>query len=261
MRLKNEQMLDKFFAKSANRSALPDGQRIFAVGDIHGRLDLLTDLMARLEKEAQGGADNATSTIVFLGDYVDRGPDSRGVVDFLLRLADAPLSTVFLKGNHEAALLDFLHDPEDWVAWLEWGGIETMQSYGVRVGLADEPRDLAARFAAALPDDHLAFFKTLRHSHMAGDYFFAHAGVKPGAPLDAQLPEDLFWIRAAFHNCPADQRPDKTVVHGHHPTTKPVNLDWRIGVDTGAVWTGVLSAVALEGEDRRFITVKGAKGA
>ena len=234
----------------AHRPQAPEGQRIYAVGDIHGRLDLLEDLLGRIDRDSAGAARR----LVFLGDYVDRGPDSRGVLERLAALAAAEPTAVFLKGNHEAAMLDFLDAPADGDAWLSWGGAETLESYGIAPRLTAPPEALAEDLRRALPPAHGAFLRSLRLSFTAGDYFFVHAGVRPGAALADQKEEDLLWIRDAFHGAKPEDRPAETIVHGHHPTRKPVDEGWRIGVDTGAVWTGVLSAAVLEGAERRFLS-------
>lgn len=241
----------KFFGKSGNAAAAPDGARLYAIGDIHGARAALDQLLSRIADDA---GDLADAQLIFLGDYVDRGPDSRGVIDRLVSLqADYP-QTVFLKGNHEAVMLDFLSDAEEMLEWLEWGGDETLRSYGVSGALSKSGDDLAGELADALPNDHRKFLDSLALTHSAGDYFFVHAGVRPGVALDEQDEDDLLWIRKKFHDTPARDRPEKVIVHGHHPMKKPLDAGWRIGVDTGACWSGMLTAVRLEGERRSFIT-------
>lgn len=234
-------------------SRAPDGVRIVAVGDIHGRLDLLDRLIAAIDAEP---ARDVAVRLVFLGDYIDRGPDSAGVVGRLAALKAARPDSVFLKGNHEAAMLDFLAHPEEGKAWLDWGGMETLESYGVPSPWAKPPAALASELLDRLPGVHGSFLAGLALSHSAGDYFFVHAGVRPGVALDAQAEDDLLWIRGAFHDAKPAERPDKVIVHGHHPVKTALDAGWRIAVDTGAVWTGVLTAVALEGETRRFISAR-----
>ena len=247
-------LLGKLFGSAAAPSArAPDGVRIYAVGDIHGRLDLLDRLLAMIDAEPAAGLD---VRLVFLGDYVDRGPDSAGVLGRLAQLASERPATVFLKGNHEAAMLDFLTDPEEGKDWLDWGGMETLESYGVPSPWTLSSDALVAALAARLPAAHAMLLERLALSHTAGDYFFAHAGVRPGVALDAQAADDLLWIRGAFHDAKPAERPEKVVVHGHHPVKTALDAGWRIAVDTGAVWTGVLTAVALEGATRRFISAR-----
>jgi len=151
-------------------------------------------------------------------------------------------------------MIDFLADPEANAAWLDWGGAETLISYGVTDTLRGAPKDLAEALGAAMPKGHRDFLMALKLTYEAGDYFFAHAGVKPGRPLAAQREEDLLWIREEFHKAPPAMRPNKVIVHGHHPATHPVDAGWRIGIDTGAVWSGVLTALVLDGADRRFLS-------
>ena len=194
--------------------------------------------------------------LVFLGDYVDRGPGSRGVIDQLIALADdGALNTRFLRGNHDQSILDFLFDPGTGPAWCDFGGRETLMSYGVappRGRMDAEAWVTAAHdLAAAMPERHLHFLRNLELSLEVGGYFFAHAGVRPGVPLDEQSERDLLWIREPFLGDP--RRLPKVVVHGHTPT-EAVHADMRrIGIDTGAYATEVLTALRLQGEDRSLI--------
>jgi diadenosine tetraphosphatase ApaH/serine/threonine PP2A family protein phosphatase len=244
-------MIRKLINRDKNSAAAPEGKTIYAIGDIHGCAELLEQLIAKIDADA-GGLEAAQ--LVFLGDYVDRGPDSKGVIDQLIGLRQRQPDAVFLKGNHEALLLDFLNDPEGMAHWLDWGGEETLVSYGLSDILRRSGENLAAEFAEALPPEHLSFLKALTLKHRAGDYVFVHAGLRPGISLDEQSEEDLLWIRKRFHNTPRDQRPSFTVVHGHQPVKKPLDKGWRIDVDTGACWSGKLTAVVLEGKARRFVS-------
>lgn len=231
-------------------SRAPDGMRIYAVGDIHGCAGLLDDLMAQIRAEEK--ADKVNAQLVFLGDYIDRGPDTSGVIDRLLALKRERPGTVFLKGNHEDVFLSFLADPGANADWIEWGGGELLASYGVpSSGLLE---DIVRRLSETMPADHLAFLRSLELTRVIGDYLFVHAVVRPGVPLDQQQERDLLWIRGEFHRAPEELRPEKVVVHGHQPVKKAVDARWRIGVDTGACFTGRLTAVALEGATRRFIS-------
>ena len=260
-------MLDNFLAKKKSTAALGEGKRVYAIGDIHGcaaELDALLDKIAADGDSADLANDvfsddaqdqlHATPQLVFLGDYVDRGPDSKGVIDRLIGLKKARPESIFLKGNHEAIMLDFLNDPEDMLHWLEWGGEETLSSYGVTCAASRPAEELAAELTEKMPSSHLPFLKSLVLTHQEGDYLFVHAGVRPGVALADQQEEDLLWIRSRFHKTNADERPDFVVVHGHQPMKKPLDAGWRIAVDTGACWTGQLTAVALEGLTRRFIS-------
>ncbi len=244
-------MLERIFARNRNNAAIPDGARVYAIGDIHGRADMLEELMRAIAAETDGFE---RTQLVFLGDYVDRGPDSRNVIDSLIATGAAQPKTIFLKGNHEASLLDFLSHPEDLPHWLDWGGIETLESYDVDPALP--LAELAAAFRRALPKAHYDFLNALTLMHRAGDYLFVHAGIRPGTPIEKQTEEDLLWIRGRFHNAAAAERPECVVVHGHTPEDKPVDAGWRIGVDTGACYGGALTAVALEGRKRRFLSVR-----
>lgn len=227
--------------------------RVYAIGDIHGCSDLLDRMVQAI------GADLAThpahdALTVTLGDYIDRGPDSRGVLD---RLARNPFPTAYLalKGNHEQLLSTFLTDPSVMGHWRELGAIETLKSYGVSAGALMPARDYskaAAAFRDALPLEHLQFLSQLKLSFDAGSYFLCHAGIRPGVPFDRQSEEDLLWIREDF----LDSRIDfgKVVVHGHTPVDQPEILPNRINIDTGAFFTGRLTCVALEGASRRFFS-------
>jgi serine/threonine protein phosphatase 1 len=227
-----------------------DGPVLVAVGDVHGRADLLAALLLKLERLVEG----REARFVFLGDYVDRGPDSRGVIDALLELRRRRPDTVFLKGNHEEALLDFLAEPEEGGAWLEWGGEVTLASYGVDADPPWDLEDLRDRFAHRLSDRHFVFLMNLARTHEEAGYLFVHAGLNPDLAIEEQRDRDLFWIRDAWHQGGKGRFPDHVVVHGHTPVDKPEDLSWRINVDTGAVWTSKLTAVILDGTQRRFVT-------
>jgi serine/threonine protein phosphatase 1 len=237
----------------------PEGLRLYAVGDIHGRLDLLDEM---LEIIGQDGASRkpARTVLVFLGDYVDRGGDSKGVVNRLTVGLPEDTAAVFLKGNHEDLLLSFLDEPVSGLNWLHNGGETALMSYGVNAGAIHDAvwqgqmglLEAAAQFRSLLPDDHLHFYQSLKLSYRAGDYFFAHAGVRPGVALDEQTEDDLIWIRGEFLNYPYDF--GAVVVHGHTPARLPQDLHNRIGIDTLAFHTGKLTAVGLEGARRWFLS-------
>jgi serine/threonine protein phosphatase 1 len=238
---------------------IPEGLRVYAIGDIHG----CDDLIARMhETIAVDHASRSAGTcrIVHLGDYVDRGPDTAAVIERLSRLAVSDENALFLRGNHESLLLDFLEtaDAQAEAAFLVNGGDATLASYGVAVGQWDSSRrqsdDLAARFRARLPDRHHVFFKSLRYSARIGDYFFCHAGVRPDIDLDRQDPYDLTWIREGFLYSEADF--GAVVVHGHTPAQQPEIRPNRINVDTGAVLGGGLTCVVLEQNTYRFLEVQ-----
>ncbi len=256
LRQMNEAMLGRLFAKKD--AAAPRGassRRIYAIGDIHGCLNELRAIIDMIDAETATSSDNTDEpTLVFLGDYIDRGPDSRAVLNTLVNLRASRTGATFLMGNHEAALLDFLAEPTRHGEWLHWGGAETLRSYGVERIWSREENDLAAELAERMPHAHRDFLESLELYCTLDDYLFVHAGVRPGVALEDQSARDLLWIRGEFHDSPAEHRPEKTVVHGHHPVKKPQDLGWRINVDTGACWSGRLSAVMLEGRRRRFIS-------
>ncbi len=244
-------MISKLFSPKKPQAAAPEGARLYAIGDIHGRLDLLDALMSKINEDAE---DMLDSRLIFLGDYVDRGPESRAVVDRLLELKKTRPGTIFLKGNHEATLLKFLSQPEVTDDWLYWGGDETLKSYDIGRITTRTARDLSREFAENLPASHLEFFQGLELVREIGDYLFVHAGIAPGISMEEQSEDDLLWIRGRFHDMPAEERPEHVVVHGHHPVKNPHDSGWRINVDTGAVWSGKLTAVVLEGKSRRFLS-------
>jgi len=232
------------------QSSVPE--RIYAIGDIHGRLDLLERAIAAIRRDVEEHGPAALTVTV--GDYVDRGLQSRGVLD---RLIENPFPTpyVAIKGNHESMLEAFLADPATGPYWRQQGGLQTLQSYGIRirgfmVANFAEARD---QLRAALPGPHVDFLHSLKTSLSRGKYFFCHAGVRPGVPLERQSEDDLLWIRDAF--LASDTNFGKIVVHGHTPVAEPEVLPNRIGIDTGAFATGRLTCVALSGGAPRFLPV------
>jgi serine/threonine protein phosphatase 1 len=230
----------------------PAGTRIYAVGDVHGRADLLRVLHQLIHEDAYE-RQAPRNVIVYLGDYIDRGPASAEVIDILL---DEPLPAfehVHLAGNHEDTLLRFLADTSVAGLWLEYGGSATLYAYGVKPP-GTNPRDLERaqqELRENLPERHLAFMRGLKLTHSEGDWFFVHAGVKPGVPLEAQLPQDALWIRSEFLASNADF--GKIVVHGHTVTQEPDVRRNRIGIDTGAYMSGRLTALVIEGERWSFL--------
>jgi diadenosine tetraphosphatase ApaH/serine/threonine PP2A family protein phosphatase len=231
-----------------------EGELVYAIGDIHGRSDLLRGLLRAIEADA-ARHESSNKTLVFVGDYIDRGPDSCGVIEMLLHDLPRGFSACFLKGNHEALLLDFLDDANRLDPWRMNSGEETMASYGVDVQRLKEsrapPEAWREAFAAKLPAAHLDFLRRLRLQASIGDYLFVHAGVRPGVPLDAQAETDLIWIRHEFLE--STEPFGKVVVHGHTPTQAPVIRPNRIGIDTGAVLSGRLTALKLENGEQSFL--------
>jgi serine/threonine protein phosphatase 1 len=218
--------------------------RLYAIGDIHGRADLLRRLHDMIRDDA-AGAPEARRRVVYLGDYIDRGPQTREVLDLLVDEPLAGFERVYLKGNHEDALLRFLEDVSIGPAWLGFGGAATLLSYGVTPPGEDIGEPTREAFAAAFPDRHRAFLQQLATTHAEGDFFFAHAGVRPGVPLAHQSEDDLLWIREPFLYSTADF--GKIVVHGHSISFSPELRHNRIGIDTGAFATGRLTCLVLSG--------------
>jgi serine/threonine protein phosphatase 1 len=236
----------------------PDGSRLYAIGDVHGRADLLAELWDRLARDVAARRDGRRPCLVMLGDYVDRGPDSRGVLDRLMGAPPVPdMDRVCLMGNHEDMILRLLRRPgskagaASAAAWLDNGGLETLASYGLPPGPAPAAADLPALLAALLPDPHRRFLEGLRLSYRAGDYLFVHAGLTPGLPLARQDPASLMWIREPFLSSPASH--GAIVVHGHSVAPHPEIRANRIGIDTGAYASGILTCLVIEGPHRRFL--------
>ena len=234
------------------RPRVPKDIRIYAIGDIHGRVDLLEQMLKRID------ADLASNSVglsieVFLGDYIDRGPASRDVIDRLVAHTKT-YRPIFLKGNHESYLTDFLTNPRILEDWQCYGGLETLMSYGITPSInanAATQVKLAAALNQALPESHRQFIRNLRSSFTCGDFFFVHAGVRPGIPLTKQRDEDLLWIRQAFLLHEEDF--GKIVVHGHTPVSQPDIRPNRINIDTGAFATGQLTCLILEDDKMYFI--------
>lgn len=226
-----------------------EGELVYAVGDVHGSYALLKRLLAAIVADHREADDKRRPLLVFCGDYVDRGPQSAEVLEALVQLQRRPDVTVnALRGNHEQAMLDFIEDPVRCAAWLSFGGARTLQSYGVRppAAQADTKAHLQARdqLLTRMPAAHLRFLEALPLALELGDYYFVHAGVRPGVPLALQDSQDLLWIRKPFLD--TDRPFEKIIVHGHSWTDdNPIVREHTISLDTGAYATGVLSAVRL----------------
>jgi serine/threonine protein phosphatase 1 len=233
---------------------VPAGTLAYAVGDIHGRADLLERLQAQIGADA-AGRDAQRRLVVYLGDYVDRGPASAGVIDRLLTAPLEGFEAMHLLGNHERLLLDFLDDAAVGPFWFRNGGIPTMASYGVsvpeRIENSDQLETLRAQLAERLPRAHRAFLEGLQLMADCGDYCFVHAGVRPGVALAEQKEEDLLWIRGLFLETEAEY--GKLIVHGHTIRAEPEFRPWRIGIDTGAFSSGRLTALVLDGDRQDLI--------
>nr|WP_295465889.1 metallophosphoesterase family protein [Mesorhizobium sp.] len=232
----------------------PAGMRIYAIGDVHGRLDLLLQMHARIREEIERDAP-ADWRIVHVGDYVDRGPDSKGVIDFLVEAIRADSRHIALAGNHDAGLVEFLSMPDKDSLFARHGGRQTALSYGVDTDFSSQAlaRASAERLKAAMPREHVEFLSTLPRSVAFGDFFFCHAGIRPGVPLALQNPEDLIWIRESFLNSPLLY--EKVVVHGHTPSQAPEIMPNRVNLDTAAFSTGVLTALSIDGTRKRILQI------
>lgn len=249
----------RFFRSSARvqappitpeKPAVPDGQRVYAIGDIHGRRDLLDELLDLIAADCAGRPTDVE--LIFLGDYVDRGPDSAAVID---RLATAPPAFAhcrFLCGNHEAAMLAVLDgDYSEFADWLSFGGDATLASYGIG------RREIAAggivleMALARVPASHRAFLAELSDTAVVGDYLFVHAGLRPGLPLAKQDRRDLLFIRQDFLDDDSDH--GSVVVHGHSISETVTMKANRIGIDTGAYHSGRLTALVLDGTQRELL--------
>lgn len=228
------------------------GIRAFAIGDIHGRVDLLRQVTTKIDADLRG-RPVPRSVRIFLGDYIDRGPDSRGVIDTLIDIGQHHES-VFIKGNHETLVGDFLRNPAMLPAWRSLGGLETLASYGVMCALNSEPAqqiEAAQAFREALPQSHVDFLTRLRLCFVLDDLLFVHAGLRPGVPLASQSEHDLIWIRDDFllHRGTFG----KLIVHGHTPVRTPEVHPNRINIDTGAYATGQLTCLWIENDRYGFL--------
>ena len=242
---------------------VPRGTRIYAVGDIHGRLDLLKRLEKQIFDDHAARGDSCVPWMVYLGDYIDRGFQSGQVIQHLVEGPPEGFEAIHLIGNHDLWLREFLEKAEFGPSWIKHGGDTTLLSYGVRVdvSLGDRASFEAAReiLNEQMPDSHRTFLRDLDMGFSIGDYFFVHAGVVPDRPLEQQTMEDLIWIREPFLGWPGGL--PKVVVHGHTVDEAPVERRHRIGIDTGACWTGRLTAVGLEEDRRWFLQTDGSTAA
>lgn len=232
---------------------------VYAIGDVHGCLDQLLALEAQIIADAAGIVGE--KWIVTLGDYIDRGPASGAVLDHIVSPPPADFRRFALVGNHEQLLLDFLVNPPRHTEWLQWGGRETAESYGVapdpEMRWRRAPRGYAEALLPLIPERHLTLLKNLPVCLSLPGFFFVHAGIRPGVPLDRQEDDDLIWIRAAFLK--ASPRANLTVVHGHTPVDTPEFAPGRVDIDTGCFYSGVLTALrVLPDGDLKILQAKGA---
>lgn len=240
--------------RDRSRPAAPPNSVIYAIGDIHGETGKLDLLHSMIEADARV-RQSERKVAVYLGDYVDRGPDCAGVIG---RLADNPMpgfEMFFLKGNHEEFMLHFMETGDSSSGWFHNGGLNTLQSYGVETSgrslWRPDSKELLEKLRETLPERHREFLERLHLYHIEGDYLFVHAGIRPGLPLRDQTAADLLWIRNLFLDSEEDH--GFMVVHGHTPSDGPQIRSNRIGIDTGAVYGGKLTALVLEGEGKDFL--------
>jgi serine/threonine protein phosphatase 1 len=242
---------------SSAKPCAPEGVLVYAVGDIHGQLHLLDALLEKISEDA-GRREAQRRMLVFVGDYVDRGPDSAGVIERLISGLPEGFETRCLMGNHESILLKFLEHPQTYEHWLMNGAETTLASYGVDAPGSGAPAAAVARcrdrFVSALPPAHRDFLNNLLLFTSCGDYLFVHAGIRPGVPMQDQSRQDMLWIRDCFLESDTDL--GAVVVHGHTPGPEPVVRPYRIGIDTGAWVNGRLTALCLSGEARAFLMVE-----
>ncbi len=240
-----------------NRYAPPAGTRVYAIGDIHGRCDLLVDLQAMIAADLDREPPER-AVVIYLGDYIDRGSSSYQAIDRLIEAPVAGAESVHLRGNHEALLLHFLAEPDIGRVWLNNGGEATLRSYNVASPEVVDGKPALAQtrdaMREAVPPRHLAFFDSLALYHVEGGYTFVHAGIRPGLPLADQEDSDLLWIRGAFLDSRADH--GCCVVHGHTISRQAEIRANRIGIDTGAFFSNVLTCVVLEGTGHRWLQTR-----
>ncbi len=244
-------MLKRLWSKP--KPTIPDGQRVYAVGDVHGRLDLLERLFAMIERD-NGARAPADVTLVLLGDLVDRGPESRGVVARVRAGVDWARA-VALMGNHESIMLDALDGKRDELdSWLRFGGRQTLMSWGVDESVLDDGTldEILSAAREVVTTDERAWMGRMRRTLRVGDYYFVHAGVRPGVPLDQQCDDDSLWIRDEFLD--SKRNHGAIVVHGHSIRKNVEQLPNRIGLDTGAYATGYLTAIGLEASSQWIVS-------
>lgn len=238
---------------SAGEPSVPAGYRVYAIGDIHGRLDLLDDALSRIEADIDA-REPAQNIIVFLGDLIDRGPSSAQVVERLRTYQCDSVRTIFLIGNHEEVLLRLLRGESSFLRdWLAFGGAECARSYGISASALKrmDPARAVAVLSEKIPENHRSFIQGFVDTFRIGSYLFVHAGIRPGVPLSDQSQSDLRWIRQPFLENADDH--GFIVVHGHTIAEQIDVRENRIGLDTGAYRSGVLTAMGLEGTERWFV--------
>lgn len=251
------QSFDGALLENVRGVSAPPGEAIYAIGDVHGQLSLLEKLLDKIDSDVQTLPQGTKPVIVFLGDYIDRGLQSKQVIDLLIGERLESYETIFIAGNHEEALLNFTSEPSFGARWASFGGAETLFSYGVTPPLRtnDNESDWVEawkEFKTQIPDDHMRFFASLQHYHIRGDFIFVHAGLRPGVAFSDQKPQDMMWIRDRFLKDKAEF--SKLVVHGHTPSRYPELDHRRMGLDTGAYSTGILTAARMMGLEIKIIS-------
>lgn len=242
-------LFSRRFFSTRSRSAAPRGARAYAVGDIHGRLDLLEGALKLIESDFSSRS-KARTHVIFLGDLIDRGPDSAGVVERLRNYRPPFATPVFLLGNHEEVFLRILNGDEVLLPrWLSFGGAECLLSYGLDLEQIRDahPSRAIDLIKAVVPEDHVKFIGGFADSVSFGSYLFVHAGIRPGISVSEQAPSDLRWIRKPFLEDERDH--GQVIVHGHTISEQVERFPNRIGIDTGAYKTGILTVLGLEGSD------------
>lgn len=235
---------------------IPDGYRLYVIGDVHGRIDLLRMIHTKIVSDLTARGPGVDCRLIYLGDYIDGGPWSREVIEALIGDAPAANEKIALMGNHERLLLDFLNDPSAGEQWLNVYGRATLESYGITapekmpLGL-NQLADLRSSLRANIPKSHLEFIRSLRPYYVFGDYAFVHAGIRPGLPVSDQSLEDLLSIRSEFVS--SRLKHEKIIVHGHTYSRRPQIRAYRIGIDTGSFMTGNLTCLVLERDTYRFL--------
>jgi serine/threonine protein phosphatase 1 len=230
----------------------PDKLRVYAIGDVHGRLDLLQEMHRRIHVENEKSSP-FDWVIVHLGDYVDRGPESRGVINFLIDGQRKNHRILALAGNHDSGFLEFLDTGDRYGLFARYGGRQTALSYGVNIDFGNDQSIASGREAlkAAVPPAHIDFLRRLPRSMIFGDFFFCHAGIRPAVELERQNPEDLIWIRSEFLD--STRLHSKVIIHGHTPATEVEIRPNRVNLDTGAYASGRLSAIIIDGNNKAFL--------
>lgn len=249
-------MFKLFKKKNAQPPASgPEGERAYVIGDIHGCYDAMIELLKKIDA-VDADKPKAQTSLIFLGDLIDRGPASKEVVEFLSKLSDASGSSVFLMGNHEEVLLDIVNGNADMVGpWFEFGGRSCARSYGVTdLGQVNiDPYPLAQQISQKVPQHHVDFIASFKDYHLFGDFLCVHAGIRPKQALDKQSSKDMRWIREPFLSYTKDH--PYVVVHGHTVIETATDHGNRIAIDTGAGKDGTLTALCIDGTDRSFISV------